>query len=552
MKDGFRPRMNSLHTWAGLVLSALLFAIFWTGTLSVFDKEIDRWMMPETRLRGIATAPRLSVDRDIRPLLPNASQGATAWTIVFPNERTPFLSLSYNSAASHVAARKRFHPSTLEPLPPAQTRGASNFIYPFHHNLTLRQNGIGAWLVGIASMGMLCLLISGVVIHRKLFAEFFTLRLLRSFGRANLDVHNLSGVVLLPFTLVITLSGLIVAHLIYFPTAPDTIYAGAKQSAVQTSRPSAATLPVGPPRAGSRNSAARQQFTSQGQGLIRPPRGGQAAEMVSLDRMVAQAEREFGEGSVASIRVNYPGDTGGVAAIRRTTADTVIERAASKRFFVATGEAAPAFVVTPTKNVWSFIGGMHYVHFNHWLLRWLYFLGGMGACAMIATGLMHWTQARNKGSRAARLNVALMNAMSTGAVTGLIVATGAFLLVNRCLNSRGQWLGMASRDIEVNAFYGVWLLCAVHAVMWVLWRRRHGYLAAWAQQCWAIAAITLAAVAVNAVTTGDHLLKTLLTDPYWPVAATDIVLLISAGLSVWAARKLGVAYRQATDEVAHD
>jgi len=543
MKDGFRIRMGDLHTWAGLALSVLLFAIFWTGALSVFDKEIDRWMMPETRIRIDGETPRLSVDRDILPLLPDISQGATAWTIGFPGERTPFVSLSYNSSASHIAVRKRFHPVTLKPLPPAQTRGASNFLYPFHHNLTLRQNGIGAWLVGIASMGMLCLLISGVVIHRKLFAEFFTLRILRRFGRANLDVHNLSGVVLLPFTLVITLSGLIVAHLIYFPGAPDAVYAGTGQAVAATPAPASA-------RPGVRSSPARRQFIAQGQGLISPPRAGQAAGMVSIDGMVSEAEREFGAGSIASIRINHPGDAGGVAAVRRSNADTVNHRADSKRFFVATGEPAPEFKVTPTKTVWSFIGGLHYVHFSHWLLRWLYFLGGLGGCVMIATGLMHWTQARNKGSRAARLSVGLMNAVSAASVTGLIAATGAFLLVNRGLNGRGEWLGVAGRELEVNAFFAVWLLCALHAVVMV-WRR-HGYLRAWAQQCRAIAVVALAAVGLNWATTRDHLLKTVFTDPYWPVAATDLVLLTAAGLAAWAARRLGAAHRQAMRELAEE
>ena len=57
-------------------------------------------------------------------------------------------------------------------------------------------------------MAMLCLLVSGVIIHHKLFSEFFTLRLHRAFGRSTLDVHNVASVALLPFRLLITLSGL--------------------------------------------------------------------------------------------------------------------------------------------------------------------------------------------------------------------------------------------------------------------------------------------------------------------------------------------------------
>ena len=60
---------------------------------------------------------------------------------------------------------------------------------------------------------------------------------------------------------------------------------------------------------------------------------------------------------------------------------------------------------------------------------------------------------------------------------------------------------------------------------------------AWSEQCWAIAALALAAVVLNAVTTGDNLLDTL-TAGYWPVAAVDLMLCVSAVLAAVAAVKI--------------
>lgn len=39
--------MNWLHSWCGLLFGWLLFAVFLTGTLTVFDTEITAWMQPE-------------------------------------------------------------------------------------------------------------------------------------------------------------------------------------------------------------------------------------------------------------------------------------------------------------------------------------------------------------------------------------------------------------------------------------------------------------------------------------------------------------------------
>ena len=82
---------------------------------------------------------------------------------------------------------------------------------------------------------------------------------------------------------------------------------------------------------------------------------------------------------------------------------------------------------------------------------------------------------------------------------------------------------------------------------------------AWREQCWMLAGLALAAVTLNAITTGDHLLKTVFTDPYWPVAGVDLSLLATAAVAVCATRKLarrervGVTMKspQPAAEVAH-
>lgn len=54
MKGPFRQSMAWLHTWSGLVVGWLLFAIFLTGTASFFRQEISLWMQPELRLPAAA------------------------------------------------------------------------------------------------------------------------------------------------------------------------------------------------------------------------------------------------------------------------------------------------------------------------------------------------------------------------------------------------------------------------------------------------------------------------------------------------------------------
>jgi hypothetical protein len=65
MLQSFRLSMTWLHTWFGLVLGFVLMVVFFFGSLSVFDREIDRWAIPETR---IAPQPMPSFDKMLEPV----------------------------------------------------------------------------------------------------------------------------------------------------------------------------------------------------------------------------------------------------------------------------------------------------------------------------------------------------------------------------------------------------------------------------------------------------------------------------------------------------
>ena len=53
MKQTFRLSMSWLHTWGGLWFTWILFAIFLTGTLGVFDEPISHWMRDKGRIGEI-------------------------------------------------------------------------------------------------------------------------------------------------------------------------------------------------------------------------------------------------------------------------------------------------------------------------------------------------------------------------------------------------------------------------------------------------------------------------------------------------------------------
>ena len=93
ISDDFRASMNWLHTWAGVAVSCLLFKIFWMGSLSVFDREIDQWMKPEMRIE--APVDDFRYGPVFKQFLNGEAKGAERIFVSAPGERDPLGTFFY-------------------------------------------------------------------------------------------------------------------------------------------------------------------------------------------------------------------------------------------------------------------------------------------------------------------------------------------------------------------------------------------------------------------------------------------------------------------------
>src|SRR3546814_5066259 len=103
------------------------------------------------------------------------------------------------------------------------------FLYRFHFDLHYIPVLWARYLVGAAAMFMLIAILSGIVTHKKIFADFFMLR----FGKGQrswLDAHNVAAVFALPFHLMITYTGLVTLAVMYMPWGIAANYARDRKS----------------------------------------------------------------------------------------------------------------------------------------------------------------------------------------------------------------------------------------------------------------------------------------------------------------------------------
>jgi uncharacterized iron-regulated membrane protein len=504
--EHFRQSMGWLHTWLGIALAAVLFAVFWTGTLTVFDREIDQWMKPELR---IPAPPNVSLDETALPRLAqlDLKPGSLVW-VGIPRERIPAIRLFYEDAKGE-SHEEWLDPRTGEVLELTDSRAGSEFLFHFHFMLHM-PGVLGYYIVGLAALGMLALVISGIFVHRKIIQDFFTFRPQKQARRAFLDFHNLTAVVGLPFHFLIPFSGLLILVTTWFPWSMALPFDG------DIRKLESGLLAYETPRT--------------------EPAGRPGTAVSTLDVPVARANAMWraAEGPGASgpdwVAIFNVNDAASYVVVERFFANRRVALGPDQIVFDPhTWQVIDQFRPLPVHGVSSWLEGMHWIQFDHWALRWLYFVAGLGGCAMIGSGLVYWMKARISKTRPDPASVRIVRAISIGSTTGIIIATACFLVANRLIPRDIALEGVHRHDLEIFAFFLAWVLAYVHAAA----RGAH----AWREQCLAIATLCALAPVLNWVTTGHHLVA-VAGDPVWSVAIMDCVLLAGGATAFRAAGRL--------------
>ncbi|WP_312436433.1 PepSY-associated TM helix domain-containing protein [Janthinobacterium sp.] len=489
---GLRQAMAWLHTWSGLWISWLLFAIFLTGTLSVFEEPIGHWMQPEHALEEAAHAneppPPKVTDRAHRlqlalAFMDKAHPKADMWEI-WPVQR-PEQGLSaywfqpqggYGSADLDTLTGKQIehgHAGVQR-----ATQGGHHFV-DFHYEL--HAGRIGVWIVGITTMIMLVALVSGVITHKRIFKDFFTFRPAKG-QRSWLDAHNAVAVLTLPFQFMIAYTGLVFYADDYVP-APVVAQYGMQNT--------------------------KKLFMADWNDVGKPARTGQPLAIPDLEPFALRAEQSIGQ-EIRAVVLDNPNDASMRVCMYGWNEDSeLLERISANtgRACYALATGVETAVRRPgdsdtggaalTRTVMS---NLHMVGFGGISMRWLYFLCGLAGTAMMGTGAILFLVKRRQKSLgefgAATPRVyRLVACLNIAAIAGLAIACIGFLWASRLipvgLEQRAGW--------EVKAFFGIWFVTLLHACL-------RSEKRAWIEQLGLLAALCLLLPVLNVLSTGDSLL----------------------------------------------
>ncbi|HIV69597.1 MAG TPA: PepSY domain-containing protein [Candidatus Aquabacterium excrementipullorum] len=505
MKEGFRQSMAWLHTWSGLLVGWVLFAMFATGTSAYFRDDITLWMKPELHAAQAHAVPAPQAAEQAVARLQAVGEKSPRWFISLPDAHDPSMRITWAPAPAPKGdkapknQRRRFDsetldPATGEPMVKARETRGGEFLYRFHFDLHYMPAIWARWIVGACAMFMLVAIISGIITHRRIFSDFFTFRP-RKGQRSWLDGHNATAVLALPFHLMITYTGLITLMFLYMPWGSQTAYKGDEKTFFAEVFPSS-------------------------NGNAKP--SGERVALAPIGPMVARATEHWQGTPPGRITVELPNDANATVVLTRQSDITVSYKQPVMRFNGATGEmiGTQGDELSGAMQTHGVLYGLHVAHFATPLIRPLFFLCGLAGCAMVGTGLLLWAVKERqkyakvlaKGGRVS-FGLRLVDGLNIGAVAGVPLAIAAYFWANRLLA-----VDLPERTAaEIAWFFKAW---GFVAVLGLLRPTRGMWLGLLVLDGLAFALIPV----LNAFTTDTHLGVTLLNGP-WPVAAFDLTVL---------------------------
>lgn len=505
------------HTVSGIVISAVLFIIFFAGALSLYKQEIYQWEDPAARipvvnnidferliLRMDSVKAGVKKADEVRVRMPSEAHPVyTVYTPVEDSSGTEYATFVYNPVTHNITELFKDDGTTT-----GETLYRLHFLdqVPWY---------IGRYIAGFVSLFFAFAVITGLLIHWKnIITKFYAFSFKKITKQFWTNTHTVFGIIGLPFQLMYAITGAFYL-LSIFILAPAVLisFKGDQQKLITK---------LYPPEAFHGHNE-HQEFK-------------EAAHM-PVAAGIQKIRGDYPGYNISFLEIINPGKENASLG-----ADLVNSNAFNKDGMAVldlhTGRYKLEIKPGEKTYVQSILGGISKVHFatfGGWLLKALYFVLALFTCFVIISGVLMWKAARNKPAytdRQRRFHHRV-TMIYLAACFSLFPAT-ALLFISEQLIPGGS--GHA-RNVNTLFFLG-WLLFAIIGYFLKTEKRVALY-------CLLLGGVLACSVPfANGIVTGDWFWKTAVSLPY--VFTTDIVWLITGLLSLvlaWAMRR---PFRSAT------
>lgn len=498
MNKEFIKRLTLAHGWIGLVFSGLLFIIFFAGSIALFRQEVTLWSMQPHF--PVTSGQTIGVNDVLDTALAGRNYDSKEHiTLILPSADS-----HYYKAYIDIKGREQephfdellIDPVTGEIVSEGNKFNLAEFIYHLHYDLNIPA---GKYVLGFVTLFFLFALTSGVFIHaRKFVNNFFQYRGVIHKRSQLLDMHNVVGVISLPFTVMYAISGLIFNLVIIYQVAfALTIYNGDEKALLKD----AGFETVDP------------------QWLDNP------IKHVDIDRLIAKVSNEY-QVAPRMLTIHNYGDESAVIRLRSqetsqlTTMYDVAYSLYDESVFMKSDNEHPNSLIIGT----GVLRKLHYGNYASIDLRFIYLMLGFGVCGLIITGNLLWLDKREKLRTFSHRTLSIARYVTILSSTGIIFSTSMAFLCERLMPI--HWIDRV--DILGQTF---WASLAAIAIIYTAPKVRANYRQALAVSLYVSAGVIALTLLISLATLSQPLIELFMVGHY-TVFAVDLSLLISTILLI--------------------
>jgi uncharacterized iron-regulated membrane protein len=209
---------KEIHGWVGIISGLALFIAFYAGAITMFEEPLQRWASPRSQLA--APVPLERVPELVEAVLAEHPEASASYDIHVETgpEQPARMSWTVRSGGDDHASVPQTYYAALAPDGSVQVEEngpspVAQFIDVLHQHVGLPfPPEISLVVMGAISLLYAIAIVSGVIVLLpSLVSDLFAMRVGKNVKRIWLDLHNVLGILSLPFHLIMALTAVVFA-----------------------------------------------------------------------------------------------------------------------------------------------------------------------------------------------------------------------------------------------------------------------------------------------------------------------------------------------------
>ncbi len=458
------------HTISGIIISALLYVIFFAGTLSFFKKEFTAWQANESTYQKTVDPASfqvpldsISMTKDLtgRNIIYYLSQGGVQGYINISASQDTILDKKNRASLKTVGQEKKrrrggdsdasyfgYNFIQNKSSDYAANYDLGEFFYRLHFLAPLNEVPIrlpfapfGYFIAGVTSFIFLFALITGLLLHwDKLVSNFFIFRPFNKWKTIWTDMHTALGVIGFPYQLVYAITGIVLILNSALMVPFDKILYKDAEVSLYEDLGELHNFPMKYSYAKLESSFNIGDYIQ----LTRDKWPGSKLKRIYInnygdEQMYVTVETE------PSFKQSFAGS--GVLSVM-VKDGTILK------------EKSPTEDVNYIDRIKSVFYRLHFGDFAGYPLKIVYFILGIMGCFVIISGILIWLVARDKNNvlpRKRKFNFWLANIFLAICLTMLPVSAVTFIWV--------KFSADVNQSLIYNVYFNLWWIIALYYII---------------------------------------------------------------------------------------